>query len=368
MRLIVFTITLALTWIGTESTCEAGEKADGKGTPAVNYTKLARSLVRYPNNPVIKVGEKGAWDDQTLGCFTVLDDGSTFYFYSGGARYGKPKNTGMATSADGIHWTEYGNNPLFPGGMPYAMAPLPDDELADLVAWVRAGAPASPAGPGIPTAVAVEVARWERFLNRPDPASRLVSRYLYEHWFLGHLTFTDAGGSPFFRVVRSRTAPGEPIDVIATRRPYDDPGVERFWYRLRPIESTIVHKTHIVYPLDAERLARLDALLISSMLSRAGASGKSSSNARSALPRIAIRILLKSWAMPPASVPRLSSFCACCIWRSRLSRSSSDLAARTTSEAVPATVCNTASSSQESGRLLKRARTPIGASSCDSSR
>jgi len=108
---------LALTWIGVESTCEAGEKTDRK----VNYTKLARSLVRYPDNPVIKVGEKGAWDDQTLGCFTVLDDGEVFYFYSGGAQYGKPKNIGMATSGDGIHWTKYEKNPLFPGSMPYAI-------------------------------------------------------------------------------------------------------------------------------------------------------------------------------------------------------------------------------------------------------
>ncbi|MFH1268080.1 MAG: hypothetical protein ABIK89_20370, partial [Planctomycetota bacterium] len=77
--------------------------------------------VRSPNNPVIKVGEKGAWDDQTLGCFTVLDDGDKFHFYSGGTQYGKPKKIGMAASTDGIHWTKYEKNPLFPGSMPYAI-------------------------------------------------------------------------------------------------------------------------------------------------------------------------------------------------------------------------------------------------------
>jgi hypothetical protein len=63
-------------------------------------------------------------------------------------------------------------------------------------------------------------------------------------------------------VVRSRTAPGEAIDVIATVRPYDDPGVERVWYRLRPVASTIVHKTHIVYPLSDAKLKRLRALFL----------------------------------------------------------------------------------------------------------
>jgi hypothetical protein len=36
----------------------------------------------------------------------------------------------------------------------------------------------------------------------------------------------------FFRLVRSRTPPGQPIDLVVSRRPYDDPGVERVYYRL----------------------------------------------------------------------------------------------------------------------------------------
>lgn len=115
--LSVALFALALSVIGTESTCVAGDETDG----TINYTKLARSLVRYHDNPVIKVGKEGMWDDRTLGCFTVLDCGDRFYFYSGGARYGKPKNIGMATSSDGIRWTKYEENPLFPGTMPYAI-------------------------------------------------------------------------------------------------------------------------------------------------------------------------------------------------------------------------------------------------------
>lgn len=93
----------------------------GDRSGQVNYTKLARSLKRFPKNPVIKTGKKGEWDDQTLGCFTVFDDGDTFYFYSDGTQHGKPKKIGMAASKDGIHWTKYEKNPLFPGSMPYAI-------------------------------------------------------------------------------------------------------------------------------------------------------------------------------------------------------------------------------------------------------
>jgi hypothetical protein len=106
--------------IGTAATCTAGEKAEGKGA-AVDYTKLARSLVRYRHNPVIKVGQKGMWDDQTLGCFAVVDNGAEFYFYSEGARLGQAKNIGMAVSQDGIAWTKHDQNPLFPGSMPHAI-------------------------------------------------------------------------------------------------------------------------------------------------------------------------------------------------------------------------------------------------------
>ncbi|GBD36568.1 hypothetical protein HRbin36_01693 [bacterium HR36] len=91
------------------------------GAGKINYTHLARNLVRHPNNPVLKVGAKGSWNDQTLGCFTVLDAGEKFLLYTEGAQFGKRKNLGLATSLDGIHWSWYEKNPLFGGSMPYAI-------------------------------------------------------------------------------------------------------------------------------------------------------------------------------------------------------------------------------------------------------
>jgi hypothetical protein len=98
-------------------------------------------------------------------------------------------------------------------------------------------------------------------MNGTRLKERLVARYLYEHLFLAHLKF----GTPtneFYELVRSKTPPGEPLDLIATVRPYDDPGVARVYYRFRKIHSTIVHKTHMVFDLDDAKLQRFKDLFI----------------------------------------------------------------------------------------------------------
>ena len=149
------------------------------------------------------------------------------------------------------------------GGMPYGTAPLSPDELRVLAGWVAQGLPGSDAK-ALPPVAREQVRTWEAFLNGESLKEKIAARYLYEHWFLAHLYFENLPTGPFFRVVRSRTAPGEPLQEIATRRPYDDPGSEPFWYRLRPIETSIVHKTHVVYRLGPDRLARLRALFLES--------------------------------------------------------------------------------------------------------
>ena len=48
--------------------------------------------------------------------------------------------------------------------------------------------------------------------------------------------------------------------MVATRRPYDDPGVPRVYYRLRRVEATQVAKTHMPLQLDAARMERVRQL------------------------------------------------------------------------------------------------------------
>jgi hypothetical protein len=139
--------------------------------------------------------------------------------------------------------------------MPFGLPPLPRDEHQTLARWLEAGAPYTPPAP-LPADVMAQLADWERFLNGDSLREQLVARYIYEHWYVGQLHLAAAPGR-YFQVVRSRTPPGKPIDLVATRRPYDDPGVARVYYRLRYNEATQVEKTFMPLELDAARMERV---------------------------------------------------------------------------------------------------------------
>lgn len=140
-------------------------------------------------------------------------------------------------------------------GMPFGLPPLAEAEYATLTNWLEAGAPYAPPAPPTP-AIARQIALWEDMLNGDDRRSRLVARYIYEHWYIGQFHFREQAEINF-ELVRSRTPPGQAIEVVATRRPYDDPGVERVYYRLRRLEATAVAKTFMPIELDPARLARI---------------------------------------------------------------------------------------------------------------
>jgi hypothetical protein len=140
-------------------------------------------------------------------------------------------------------------------GMPYGLPGLSAHETDTVARWLQAGAPYE----GDPPLTALQrrqVQQWETFLNGASNKERLMSRYLFEHLFLGHLHFEADATHRAFRLVRSSTPPGEPPQIIASRRPYDDPGVARFWYRLEPEREVILAKTHMPYGLSPARMAK----------------------------------------------------------------------------------------------------------------
>jgi hypothetical protein len=151
-------------------------------------------------------------------------------------------------------------------GMPFGFPALKPEEFAIIAGWLVQGAK----GPDVaqqkvlitPKASdALAIKQWETFLNLDDAKHAMTARYLYEHLFLAHIKF-DTQTNEYYELFRSRTPPGEPADLVATVRPYDDPGVPRIYYRFRKIYSTIVEKTHMVFELDDAKLRRIEELFI----------------------------------------------------------------------------------------------------------
>jgi hypothetical protein len=151
-------------------------------------------------------------------------------------------------------------------GMPYGLPAIDAEDFATLERWIAAGAPgpsAAQLAAAAEPANAGEVARWEAFFNDPDPRRQLVSRFIFEHVFLAAIVLDGSPGERF-RLVRSMRPPGEPVAVIGTALPYDDPysdaGVERFWYRLQKLTEAPMQKNLFLWRLGDEDLARIEAL------------------------------------------------------------------------------------------------------------
>lgn len=151
-------------------------------------------------------------------------------------------------------------------GMPFGFPALKPEEFDIIAGWLVQGAKGPDAAqqkmlttPKASDALAIK--QWETFLNLDDAKHVMTARYLYEHLFLAHIKF-GTQTFEYYELFRSKTPPGEPVDLIATVRPYDDPGVPRVYYRFRKIHSTIVHKTHMVFELDDAKLRRVEELFI----------------------------------------------------------------------------------------------------------
>jgi hypothetical protein len=146
-------------------------------------------------------------------------------------------------------------------GMPFGMPALTSAEMQIVTTWLSSGAKTQ-GPPPMPESYAREIAAWETFFNGDSLKERLMSRYMFEHLFLANIYFDEVGTVERFRLVRSTTPPGQPIDIIATRRPYNDPKVARPYYRLQRNIDALVSKTNMAYALNAKRMQRWKALFL----------------------------------------------------------------------------------------------------------
>jgi hypothetical protein len=97
------------------------------------------------------------------------------------------------------------------------------------------------------------IKNWENFLNQKSLKSQISSRYFYEHLFLANIFFEDQP-NVFFRLVRSKSKDGS-VDEIATVYPFDNPK-GKFFYRLRPVTQTLVHKSFIPFEFSDLKLKK----------------------------------------------------------------------------------------------------------------
>lgn len=139
-------------------------------------------------------------------------------------------------------------------GMPYGLPGLNKKEYQITMDWLAQGA-AMGSPPVISAETNQQIAQWEAFLNGDSVKEQTVNRYIYEHLFLAHLFFEHSPNT-FFRLVRSKTPPGQPLERISTARPFDAPGVERVYYRLWHDPSSTVAKTFMPYALTQKRMQR----------------------------------------------------------------------------------------------------------------
>lgn len=145
-------------------------------------------------------------------------------------------------------------------GMPYGFPALKKQEYNLLMTWLKQGA-INDTKKDVGTKLELEqIKKFEDFFNNQNIKYKVSARYIYEHLFLAHISFDDNSGN-FYELIRSKTPSGQTPQVIPTRFPYE--GINgNFYYRFQKIESTIVHKTHMVYKFNNEKLARYNELFI----------------------------------------------------------------------------------------------------------
>ncbi|CCK75465.1 MAG: fatty acid cis/trans isomerase [Oleispira antarctica] len=161
------------------------------------------------------------------------------------------------------------NEPLW--GMPYGLPGLTDREHNRLAEWLKKGSPMV-AQQMPPKEISEQIKHWEIFFNQSSLKHQLSSRYIYEHLFLANIYFSrlplfttqpqTEKPKYYFKLVRSSTPAPQAIDIIATRRPYDDPKVKRIYYRLQIVNESIVSKSHLPYAFNQQRLEWMKKLFI----------------------------------------------------------------------------------------------------------
>lgn len=138
-------------------------------------------------------------------------------------------------------------------GMPYGFPPILKHEHELLIKWLQ-GEIKEDKNNSVDEPK--EIALFEKFLNNKQIKYQVSARYIYEHLYLAHIKFPSS--ESFYTLLRMDANTHKPIK---TRVPYGDADTP-IYYKLQKITSTIVHKTHMVYKIDENKLKKFHNLFI----------------------------------------------------------------------------------------------------------
>jgi hypothetical protein len=234
-----------------------------RGANKINIYDFPKFESRSPTRLYIDAHSVQGWQD--LGFFSVLSNqppSLLSYMISTppGIESNLQKNFEAESNRTCIDSTSSKNikkfNAANPAGrMPLGFTQLESKEVSTINKWLNSGAMG-------PTSLELEkkiitdhrlsplLKEYESFFNGQSIKQKIVARYLYEHLFLASIYFEEYPNI-FFRLVRSKTK-DQGIIEIGTHLPFDDPKTN-FYYRLRPITNTIVHKSHIPFLFSKSR-------------------------------------------------------------------------------------------------------------------
>jgi predicted GH43/DUF377 family glycosyl hydrolase len=93
--------------------------SDGDWSGCIGYATSSDGINwdKWEKNPVLDVGLEGEWDDYVVAMPYVLLIDSTYHMWYGGAADQSTIQIGYATSPDGINWTKYHDNPVLKTGL-----------------------------------------------------------------------------------------------------------------------------------------------------------------------------------------------------------------------------------------------------------
>jgi predicted GH43/DUF377 family glycosyl hydrolase len=86
--------------------------------------------------PVVETGPRGSWDERGVADPYVIRIGTTFYMYYLGQDRARRQRLGVARSEDGVHWQKYLRNPVLELGEPGA---FDETGLGEPAVWQQHG-------------------------------------------------------------------------------------------------------------------------------------------------------------------------------------------------------------------------------------